>query len=95
LDEDGNPTEEEIVEFVEPPIDAPIGERIFFEGLPLPQPVSAGQVEKQKVFQACMSGMKTTDDCVAVWKQPDGTEHAFMTSAGPCRVKTVRNGNLR
>lgn len=95
LDENGNPTEEEVVEFVEPPADAPIGERISFEGLPTPQPVSAQQVEKKKVFQACMPNMKTTDDCLAVWKGEDGSEHAFMTSAGPCRVKTVRNGSLR
>eukprot|EP00529_Nitzschia_sp_RCC80_P027495 CAMPEP_0113463714 /NCGR_PEP_ID=MMETSP0014_2-20120614/12807_1 /TAXON_ID=2857 /ORGANISM="Nitzschia sp." /LENGTH=254 /DNA_ID=CAMNT_0000355731 /DNA_START=25 /DNA_END=789 /DNA_ORIENTATION=+ /assembly_acc=CAM_ASM_000159 len=95
LDENGNPTEEEIVEFVEPPADAPIGEVISFEGLPTPQPVAPSQVEKKKVFQACMPGMKTTEDCVAVWKAPDGTEHAFTTSAGPCRSKTVKNGDLR
>lgn len=95
VDENGNPTEEEIVEFVEPPAGTPIGERITFEGLPEPHPVSAAQVEKKKVFQQCMPGMRTTDDCVAVWKGPDGAEHVFMTSAGPCRAKTVGNGALR
>ena len=86
------PTEDggEKVEFVEPPADAKVGEVITFEGLPKPQPWSASQVEKKKIFLACMPGMKTTDDCTATW---DG--HAFMTSAGPCKAKTIKGGVLR
>ena len=66
---------EEIVEFVEPPKGAPVGEVITFEGLPTPEPWSGAQVEKKKVFQACMPNMNTTKDCIATW---DG--HAFMTT---------------
>ena len=84
--EDGS----EKVEFVEPPEGAPLGEVVTFEGLPPPEPWSAAQVEKKKVFAACMEGMKTTDDCVAVWNG-----HAFMTSAGPCKVATIKGGDLR
>mmetsp|Transcript_17162 Transcript_17162/g.24264 ORF Transcript_17162/g.24264 Transcript_17162/m.24264 type:complete len:94 (+) Transcript_17162:107-388(+) len=84
--EDGS----ELVEFVEPPEDAPPGEVITFEGLPKPEPFSGAQVEKKKVFQACMEGMKTTNDLVATWNG-----HAFMTSAGPCKSKTIRGGMLR
>jgi aminoacyl tRNA synthase complex-interacting multifunctional protein 1 len=84
--EDGN----EKVEFVEPPADAPIGEVVTFEGLPKPFPISGAQVEKKKVFAACMIGMKTTDDCVAAWEG-----HIFTTSAGPCKTKTIKNGVLR
>jgi aminoacyl tRNA synthase complex-interacting multifunctional protein 1 len=80
----------ERVEFVEPPDGAAVGEVISFDGLPLPHPVSAAQVEKKKVFQNCMPAMRTTDDCVAAW---DG--HAFVTSAGPCRVKSLANASLR
>ncbi|KAG7350719.1 EMAP domain protein [Nitzschia inconspicua] len=86
-DEDGK------VEFVEPPEDAPIGEVVTFEGLPPPQPLAPAQVEKKKVFANCMEGMKTTNDTeppVAVWNG-----HAFMTSAGPCTVRTIKGGVLR
>jgi aminoacyl tRNA synthase complex-interacting multifunctional protein 1 len=84
--EDGS----ELVEFVEPPEGAPIGEVVTFEGLPPPEPWSAAQVDKRKVFQACAEGMKTTDDCVATWNG-----HVFMTSAGPCKAKTVAGGEMR
>jgi aminoacyl tRNA synthase complex-interacting multifunctional protein 1 len=80
----------ERVEFVEPPDGAAVGEVVSFDGLPLPRPVSAAQVEKKKVFQNCMPAMRTTDDCVAAW---DG--HAFVTTAGPCRVKSLANACLR
>lgn len=86
LDADGR----ERVEFVEPPAAAPIGEIVTFEGLPPPQPLSAAQVEKKKVFQACLDGMRTLDDCRAAWKG-----HVFMTTAGPCRAKTVAGGPMR
>jgi aminoacyl tRNA synthase complex-interacting multifunctional protein 1 len=80
----------EQVEFVEPPLDAAIGEVVSFEGLPCPQPLAPSQVEKKKVFAACCPGMSTTDDCVAVWNG-----HAFLTSAGPCKTRTIANGVLR
>lgn len=84
--EDGS----ERVEFVEPPDGAPVGEVVTFEGLPTPEPWSAAQVEKKKVFQACMPGMKTTQDCVATW---DG--HAFLTTHGPCKTASIAGGVLR
>lgn len=82
--------EGELVEFVEPPADAKIGEVVYFEGLPKPEPVSATQVDKKKIFQTCAEGMKTDGDCVATW---NGAK--FMTSAGPCKAKTVAGGQCR
>ncbi len=82
--------EREIVEFIEPPADAKIGEVVTFEGLPPPRPLAPSQVEKKKVFLACMDGMKTTADCVAAWNG-----HVFMTSAGPCKAKTIAEGVMR
>lgn len=84
--EDGS----EKVEFVEPPADAKIGEVVSFEGLPTPEPWPQSQVDKKKVFAACMDGMKTTDECVAAWNG-----HVFMTSAGPCKAKTIASGAMR
>ena len=82
--------EGEKVEFVEPPEGAKIGEVVTFQDLPTPFPVSAAQVEKKKVFQACMPGLKTSDDGTATWNG-----HAFITSAGPCKAKTIKGGVLR
>ena len=79
----------EIVEFVEPPEGAALGEIVTFGGLPSPQPISSAQVQKKK-FQACMDGMKATDDCSAAWNG-----HIFMTSAGPCKSKMISNGAIR
>eukprot|EP00558_Chaetoceros_sp_UNC1202_P009993 CAMPEP_0197237286 /NCGR_PEP_ID=MMETSP1429-20130617/4159_1 /TAXON_ID=49237 /ORGANISM="Chaetoceros sp., Strain UNC1202" /LENGTH=246 /DNA_ID=CAMNT_0042696255 /DNA_START=47 /DNA_END=790 /DNA_ORIENTATION=+ len=80
----------EKVEFVEPPEGAKLGEIITFEGLPPPEPFSGAQVEKKKVFQACVEGMKTTDDSCAAWNG-----HTFMTTAGPCKSSTIKNGAMR
>lgn len=86
IDEDDT----ELVEFIEPPENAKIGEIITFEGLPAPSPLSASQVEKKKIFATCMTGMKTTDECLASWNG-----HVFMTSAGPCKAKTIKGGVMR
>ena len=80
----------ETVEFVEPPAAALVGEVVEFDGLPKPQPVAPNQVEKKKLFQACTEGMKTTAEGVAAWNG-----HQFMTSAGPCTTKTIKEGVLR
>ena len=84
------PDGSEKVEFVEPPAGAAVGEVVTFDGLPKPEPISAAQVDKKKVLQAVADGMKTTEDCVAVYET-----HKFMTSAGPCTVKTIKGGALR
>jgi tRNA-binding EMAP/Myf-like protein len=83
-------SEEELVEFVEPPADAKVGEIVTFEGLPKPEPLTATQVDKKKIFQTCAEGMKTNEDCVATWNG-----HVFMTSAGPCKTKTIAGGVMR
>lgn len=78
------------VEFIEPPEVAPLGEVVTFEGLPTPFPVSGSQVDKKKVFQKAMEGMKTNDECMAAWNG-----HVFMTSAGPCKSTSIAGGPMR
>jgi aminoacyl tRNA synthase complex-interacting multifunctional protein 1 len=80
----------EKVEFIEPPLDAKIGEVVSFEGLPVPMPVAAAQVEKKKIFLACLDGLKTTSEGLAAWNG-----HVFTTSAGPCKAKTIKEGVMR
>jgi hypothetical protein len=82
--------DEELVEFVEPPEEAKLGEIIFFQGLPSPEAWSAAQIEKKKIFQNCLDGMRTLDDGVGAWHG-----HAFMTSAGPCKARTIKGGEMR
>jgi len=69
------------VEFVVPPPDAPIGERIVFgdlEGDPEPE----NKVGKKKMLEKLLPELKTTEDGVVTWK-----EHQATTSKG--EVKAV------
>mmetsp|Transcript_6171 Transcript_6171/g.11992 ORF Transcript_6171/g.11992 Transcript_6171/m.11992 type:complete len:254 (-) Transcript_6171:176-937(-) len=87
-----NPDDEttETVEFVEPPESTPLGEIVTFDGLPPPAPFTPAQVEKKKVFQACMDGMKTDGDCVGMWNG-----HVFRTTMGVCKGRIVKGGDMR
>lgn len=83
-------TATEVVEFVEPPHNANIGEIITFDGLPLPNPVTPNVVEKKKIFATVATSMMANEEGIAQW---DG--HTFLTSAGPCRTRTLTNCPLR
>ena len=80
----------EIVEFVEPPVNATIGETITLDGLPLPNPVAPNVVEKKKIFASAATGLSANGDGIAHWNG-----HAFMTTAGPCRTRTITDSPLR
>ena len=80
----------EKVEFVEPPEGAPLGEIVTFEGLPTPAPFTPSQVEKKKLFATCMDGMKTNDQCQGTFNGA-----VFMTTAGACKAKSIKGGNMR
>mmetsp|Transcript_6070 Transcript_6070/g.17029 ORF Transcript_6070/g.17029 Transcript_6070/m.17029 type:complete len:276 (+) Transcript_6070:54-881(+) len=80
----------EVVEFVEPPEGAAIGEVITYEGLPTPEPFTPSGVDKKKIWPTAAQGMKTTDDCCAAWNG-----HVFMTRAGPCKTKTIAGFAMR
>ena len=79
----------EVVEFIDPPAGAKVGERISVEGLS-GEPVTPAQVDKKKVFVNAMPDLKTSADRVATWKG-----HAFMTSAGPCTAPTLADAVMR
>ena len=86
-------TGEERVEFVEPPADAPLGEKIVFEGLD-PEvkftPWEPNKVSKKKVFANCVPDLNTDENCVGAWKN-----FKMMTSAGPCKAASISNGAVR
>ena len=45
---------------------------------------------KKKVFESVAPDLITNDDCVATYKGIP-----FMTSAGPCKVATVKGGGIK
>ena len=66
------------VELVTPPDDAPIGERVFIDGL-TGEPASSAQVKKKKIWETVAKDLKTAEGAVATWEGK-----AIMTSAGKC-----------
>ncbi|KAG6591055.1 methionine-tRNA ligase [Phytophthora cinnamomi] len=73
----------ENVQFVEPPADAKVGERVTVAS-ESGEPVSAAQVKKQKVLEKVSPDFLTDDKCVATYKG-----EPIMTSAGPCTAKSL------
>lgn len=71
------------VEIVSPPADAPIGERVFIDGLS-GEPFSSTQVKKKKTWDVVAKNLKTIDGGVATW---DGKE--IKTSAGVCSAASL------
>jgi len=71
------------VEIVSPPADAPIGERVFVDGL-TGEPFSSAQVKKRKVWDSVSKGLRTGEDGVATW---DGKE--IRTSVGVCSAASL------
>lgn len=77
------------VEFVTPPADAKVGERVTFAGFegPVAEP---NRMAKKKIFEAAAPELRTNDGLVACYKGVP-----FMTSAGPCTVETAKNSLIK
>lgn len=71
------------VELVSPPADAPIGERVFIEGLS-GAPLSSSQMKKKKVWDTVAKGLKTGENGVATH---GGKE--IKTSVGACSAASL------
>jgi len=71
------------VELVTPPADAPVGERVFIDGLS-GEPFSSTQMKKKKTWEAVSKDLKTGEGGVATW---DGQE--IQTSAGICAAASL------
>jgi len=74
------------VELVDPPADAPVGERVILEGLEGDwEPATSAQVKKKKIWEKVAKGLKTGEEgCVGTW---DGK--VISTSVGPCRAASL------
>lgn len=84
-------TEDGRVEFVTPPEDAAVGERIVLDGVPVSEAYSASQVKKYKVWEKVIAPHLRTDESgAATWK---GLH--LMTAAGQkLTVKSAINAPI-
>lgn len=83
----------EAVEFIDPPNDSKVGERVFLEGTnhsTLPAPLSASQVTRKKIFQKVGEDLQTNERCEAIWKNK-----RLLTSAGVCSAKTLQRVKIK
>eukprot|EP00980_Cylindrotheca_fusiformis_P008412 scaffold1776_cov106-Cylindrotheca_fusiformis.AAC.11 len=69
------------MEFVEPPSDAAIGERITVDGFP-GDPTTENQVGKKKMLDIVLPDLKTNEEGVATYKGA-----TLTTSAGACKAQ--------
>ncbi|KAH9316289.1 hypothetical protein KI387_024916, partial [Taxus chinensis] len=77
-----------IVELVSPPEDAPIGERVKFQGFDgTPDELLN---PKKKVWETVQPDLHTTTDLVACYKGVP-----FTTSAGVCKVSSITCGSIK
>jgi len=76
------------VELVSPPLGSKVGERVYFEGyLGLPDKELN---PKHKIFEQIQPDLHSLSDCIAAYR-----DSPFTTSAGPCRVKSIKNGSIK
>merc|ERR1712127_847913 len=71
----------EKVEFIEPPADAEIGERVMVDGFD-GEPATENQIIKKKMMNVIFPDLSTNDEGVACYKGV-----ALSTSAGPCTAQ--------
>jgi methionyl-tRNA synthetase len=82
-------TDGKIVEFVEPPAGAVVGERVFVEGFTENEPDEVLN-PKKKVWEAVQPDLKTDEGKNACYKGV-----ALRTAAGVCTVKSVVGGSIK
>lgn len=78
-----------VVKFLEPPADAPVGERVSFEGLELCEPETENHVQKKKIFEGCAVDLHVGEDHIAKWKTFN-----FLTSKGPVTCPEMTNAHI-
>lgn len=69
------------VEYMEPPADAKIGERVLFEGYEKGDPEPENKIAKKKVFEGIAPDLKTNAEGICVWKGA-----MSQTTAGPIKA---------
>lgn len=79
-----------VVELVEPPAEAKVGEVIQFQGMPAVVPdEEVNPNRKTSPWGKCVESLHVTEEGVAAFQT-----NAFTTSAGPCTVHSLKNVKL-
>ena len=82
---------DEKVEFLEPPAGAALGARVTAEGLlPLLEPLSQKQCDKQKAFGEVAPDLRTDGTGVGMWR-----DFRLVVDGEPCTAPTVTDGSIR
>lgn len=76
------------VQFIEPPADAKVGERVMVDGFE-GEPATENQVLKKKMLDAIFPHLKTNGEGVATYRGIPLT-----TSAGPCKAASLINAPI-
>lgn len=76
------------VEFISPPHDAKLGERVFVAS-ESSDPLSAAQMKKQKILEKVLPFLTTDENCIAKFKS-----EPFQTTAGPCASTSLINATI-
>jgi aminoacyl tRNA synthase complex-interacting multifunctional protein 1 len=79
-----------VVEFITPPANAKIGERVTFIGHENTPPAPPSRMDKKKILDAVLPELKTNEKCEATW---NGI--IAMTSDGAVTVATVKNAPIK
>ena len=77
------------IEFVDPPAEAEIGERLFGEGLE-GVPLSTNQCDKQKAFDKIAPGFRVDEEGVARW---NGVR-LVDKSGRSCKAPTLKEARI-
>ena len=78
----------EKVEFIDPPADAAIGERLVGKDIVVTEPVTAKQCDKKKVWENIAADLKVNGDGILVWKD---IEIISVDGKARCSAPTVRD----
>ncbi|CAB90791.1 cofactor for cytoplasmic methionyl-and glutamyl-tRNA synthetases Asc1 [Schizosaccharomyces pombe] len=85
-----------VVEFVLPPENAEIGDRLTFEGFDTEEP-EAQLNPKRKIWEAIQPGFTSGEDLICGYKDESGLHRLFVKGKkdlGFCKAQTVVNGTL-
>ena len=83
----GSSEDRSVVEFVDPPPQSSIGERVVCEGM-IGEIASPNQVKKKKLMEAAASELKAVDGVAKYLGVP------LTTSGGECTLPTIRSGTI-
>jgi Putative tRNA binding domain/Anticodon binding domain of methionyl tRNA ligase len=77
-----------VIELLDPPVDAIVGERVHIEGL-VGVPLPSNRVKKLKIWEEVVADLRTDRGGVACWQ-----ERPLVTSAGPVTSRTLVESSI-